>query len=162
MTDEVKVCVEARTGFFGKYMTVPAALQPELDSFLARITALGEDSANAAEFESRFQSTGLSDTFNSLVSRCTPQAHQMTQEEKAYARQTAKEIFREDKGRILKEAGEDILESVQLKAESDLMAARRREMADAGVLDDYTRATNYVEDAGILARFLKGKFGKKK
>ncbi len=162
MLDEVRVCVEARTGFFGKYMVVPPALQPEVDTFLAQITGLGEEATGAAEFEQRFTAIGLADTFNSLVTRCTPQAHQMTAEEKAYARQTATEIFREDKDRILKEAGEDILESVQMKAESDLIAARRKEMAARGVLDDYTRATNYVEDAGIVARFLKGKFGKKK
>jgi len=45
MREDVKACVEARTGFFGTYMTVPPALQPELDAFLAQITALGEEAA---------------------------------------------------------------------------------------------------------------------
>ena len=162
MTEEVRVCVEARTGFFGTYMTVPPALQPELDSFLVKINALGEASANAAEFEQKFQSSGLSDLFNSLVTRCTPQAYQMTQEDKAYSRQVAKEIFREDKDRILKEAGQDLLESVELKAESDLNTIRTRQMSEAGVLDEYTKASNLADDVGIIARFFKGRRDKKK
>lgn len=162
MRDDVKACVEARTGFFGTYMTVPPALQPELDSFREKICALGEASATAAEFEQQFQSTGLMDVFNSLVTRCTPQAYQMTQEDKAYSRQVAKEIFREDKDRILKEAGQDLLESVEMKVESDLRAERIKQMSDAGVLDEYTKVSNAAEDVGIVARFFKNKFGKNK
>lgn len=162
MRDDVKTCLEGRTTFFGKYLVVPPALQPEVDSFLARATALAEDSADAAAFEQQFVATGLSDTFNSLITRCTPQAYTMTQEDKAHSRQVARELFREDKGRILKEAGEDLLESVQMKAESDLNAARIKQMSEAGVLDDYTKATNLVEDVGILGRFFKKKLGKKK
>lgn len=162
MREDVKACVDARTGFFGTYMTVPPTLQPELDAFLTRITALGEESADAAKFEQAFQSTGLSDIFNGLVSRCTPQAYQMTEADKAHSRQVAKEIFREDKDRILKEAGADLLESVEMAAESKLREERIHRMVDAGVYDDYTRATNAVEDAGIVAGFFKGLFGKKK
>jgi len=162
MLDEVKTCVSARTDFFGKYMTVPAQLQPELDSFMTRITALGETSANAAEFEEKFQASGLSDRFNSLVSRCTPQAYQMTEADKAHAKQTAKEIFREDKDRILKEAGKDVLESAALKAESDINTARIRKMSEDGVLDEYTKGSNAVEDTATIGRFFRGLFGKKK
>lgn len=162
MTQEVKTCLEARTSFFGKYLVVPPALQPEVDSFLAQATALAEGSTNATAFEQQFVATGLSDTFNGLISRCTPQAYTMTQEDKAHSRQVAKEIFREDKDRILKEAGEDLLESVQMKVESDLREERIKQMSEAGVLDDYTRATNIAEDVGILGRFFKKKLGKKK
>ena len=162
MIDEIKTCVSARTDFFEKYVTVPPALQPELDSFLVKINALGEASSNAAEFEQKFQSSGLSDLFNSLVTRCTPQAYQMTKEDKAYSRQVAKEIFREDKDRILKEAGQDLLESVELKAESDLNTIRTRQMSEAGVLDEYTKASNLADDVGIIARFFKGRRDKKK
>ena len=162
MREDVKACVEARTGFFGTYMTVPPALQPELDAFLARITALGEESGDAAEFEQTFQATGLSDVFNGLVSRCTPQAYQMTEEDKAHSRQVAKEIFQEDKERILKEAGAELLDSAQMLAEDKLRQERVRQMRDAGVMDEYTKVTNAVEDAGIVAGFFKGLFGKKK
>ena len=162
MIEEVKACVSARTDFFGKYMTVPAQLQPELDSFLSQITALGENSASAAAFEQSFQASGLSDCFNSLVSRCTPQAYQMTDADKAYSKQVSKEIFREDKDRILKEAGKDVLESVALKAESDINTARIRQMSEDGVLDEYTKASNAVEDAGTIGRFIRSLFGKKK
>ena len=159
MTEDVLACVSSRTDFFGKYMTVPSELQPELDSFIARITALGEASANATEFEQQFQSSGLSDVFNGLVCRCTPQAYQMTEEDKAYSKQVSREIFREDKDRILKEAGQDLLESVEMKVESDLHSQRIRAMSEAGVLDEYTKATNIVEDVGILARLFRKKKG---
>ena len=157
MIEEVRLCVEARTEFFGKYMSVPSTLQPEVNCFRERITALGEGSTNAAEFEQQFQNTGLSEVFNSLVTRCTPQPYQMTQEDKAHARQVAREIFAEDKSRILKDAGEDLLESVEMKLESDLRTQRIRQMSEAGVLDDYTKASNVIEDAGILARLFKKK-----
>ena len=157
MIEEVRICVSARTDFFGKYVVVPPALQPELDIFLEKINALGENCTNAAEFEQQFQASGLMDIFNSLVTRCTPQAYQMTAEDKAYSRQVAKEIFTEDKDRILKEAGQDLLESVEMKVESDLRAERIKRMSDAGVLDDYTRTSNVVEDVGILARLFKKK-----
>lgn len=157
MIEEVRLCVEARTEFFGKYMSVPSTLQPEVNRFRERITALGEGSTNAAEFEQRFQDSGLSEVFNNLVTRCTPQPYQMTQEDKAYARQAAREIFAEDKSRILKDAGEDLLESVEMKLESDLRTQRIRQMSEAGGLDDYTKASNVIEDAGILARLFKKK-----
>ena len=159
MIAEVKTCVSARADFFGKYVTVPPDLQPEVNSFLARIHALGESCANAAEFEQQFQAGGLMAEFNGLVTRCTPQAYQMTDQDKAYSRQVAKEIFQEDKSRILKEAGQDALESVTMKAESDLRAQRIRQMSDAGVLDDYTKASNVMEDVGILSRLFKRKKG---
>ena len=159
MTEEVRVCVSARADFFGKYVAVPADLQPEVDCFLEQINTLGENCTNATEFEGRFQESGLSDSFNGLVTRCTPQAYQMTAQDKAYSRQVARDIFEEDKGRILKEAGQDALESVTMKAESDLRAQRIRQMSDTGVLDDYTKASNAVEDLGILARLFRRKKG---
>ena len=162
MIEEVRICVSARTDFFEKYVVVPAQLRPELDCFLSEINALGEGSASASEFEQEFQTTGLSDRFNALVSRCTPQAYQMTEADKAYAKQTAKEIFHEDKDRILKDAGRDILEGVTLKAESDISSARIRQMSEAGVLDEYTKASNAIEGVGIIGRFVSGLFGKKK
>ena len=159
MIEEVRACVSARADFFGKYVTAPPALQPEVNSFLARLHGLGERCGNAAEFEQQFQATGLMAEFNALVTRCTPQAYQMTAQDKAYSRQVARDIFEEDKGRILKEAGQDALESVTMKAESDLRAQRIRQMSDAGVLDDYTKASNAVEDLGILARLFRRKKG---
>lgn len=157
MVEEVRTCVSARTDFFGKYMSVPPALQKELNDFLKEINILGENCTGSAEFEDRFRTSGLSDAFNNLVSRCTPQAYQMTAEDKAHSRQVAKEIFSEDKDRILKDAGQDLLESVEMHIESDLNSQRIRQMSDAGVLDDYTRATNIAEDVGFLARLFKRK-----
>ena len=104
----------------------------------------------------------MSDAFNNLITRCTPQAYQMTAEDKAHSRQVAKEIFREDKDRILKEAGQDLLETVEMKVESDLRTQRIRQMSEAGVLDEYTKVSNAVDDVGILARFFKNRRDKKK
>ena len=157
MLEDVKACVSARTDFFGKYVTVPPALQPEVDSFMEKITTLGQSSTGAAEFEQQFAASGLMEVFNTLVTRCTPQAYQMTEEDKAYSRQVKKEIFQEDKGRILKDAGKDVLESVTMAAESELNSRRIRQMSEAGVLDDYTRASNLADDVGILARWFKKK-----
>ena len=50
-----------------------------------------------------------------------------------------------------------MLESVEMKLESDLRTQRIRQMSEAGVLDDYTKASNIIEDAGILARLFKKK-----
>lgn len=157
MVDEVKTCVSARIDFFGRYMAVPPQLQPELMAFTEKINDLGESCSNAAEFEKQFQTSGLMDAFNGLITRCSPLAYQMTAEDNAKSRQVAKEIFREDKDRILKDAGEDLLESLEMKVESDVRAQRIHQMSEAGVLDNYTRATNLVEDVGILARLFRKK-----
>lgn len=157
MREDVKACVDARVTYFGQYFDVPPALSPEVEDFCKKVTELGEKSADAGEFEQQFQASGLMNTFNGLIIRCTPKAYQMTEEDKAYSKQVSKEIFKEDKDRILKEAGQDILETVTMKAESELRSERIRQMSDAGVLDDYTKASNVVEDVGILARWFKKK-----
>ncbi len=162
MRDDVKTCVCARVDFFGQYYEVPAAVQPEVDGFIADIQALGEQATDVAQFEAEFVSTGLSDRFNAILPKCTPKAVAMTEEQKAYSRQVKKELWEEQKGQIAKDAVKDVAESVVMRAESDAMQARRRAMADAGVLDEYTRATNAVEDIGRGAKFLANLFGKKK
>lgn len=162
MNDGVQQCVATRAGFFGQYCEVPAALQPEVDAFLLALNQLGEASADVASFEAAFAADGLSDTFNSLVSRCTPKAYQMTEQDKAYSKQVARELYEEDKERIHKELLEDITESVYMKAESEANSQRIRAMSEAGVLDDYTRASNAVDNLGRAAGFLGGLFKKKK
>lgn len=162
MQEDVKTCVSARVDFFGLYYDVPQNVQPEVDAFIGEVQALGEQCANATQFEAEFVSTGLSGKFNAILPQCTPKAVAMTQEQKEYSRQVKKELWEEQKGQIAKDVLVDVTESVAMRAESDAMQARRRSMADAGVLDEYTRATNAVEDLGRGAKFLGGLFGRKK
>lgn len=162
MRDEVRMCVAARTDFFEKYYTVPSSVQTDLDKFISEINTLGENSDDASAFEANFTSSGLSERFNTLITRCTPKPYKMTAEDKKYSRSVAMEMLKEDKNRIIKDALKDAAESVQLKAESDLITYRNRTMSDAGILDDYTRLTNNIENAAEAAGFLGKLFKKKK
>lgn len=162
MRDDVKTCVDARVNFFATYYTVPADVQPEVDSFVEMTTALGERSADAAEFEAEFVSLGLSDKFNSILPKCQPKAVQVSQEYQNYTADVQKEFREERKQQFADTLIKDVEESVMMRAESDAMQANRRAMADAGVLDEYTKVTNAVDDAGRLAGFFKRKFGKNK
>ena len=162
MRDDVKVCVSARVDFFSKYYDIPQSVQTEVDAFISDIKALGERCTDAQQFESEFVSSGLSNRFNAILPNCTPKAMPVTMEQKAYSRQVRREMWHEQRGQIAEDILTDVTESVTMRIESDSMQARRRAMSDAGVLDDYTRATNAVEDAGRLAGFFRNKFGKKK
>ena len=159
MLEEIKTCVSARTDFFGKYTVVPAELQGEVDAFVAAVVALGEASSDVASFESAFASGGLSDQFNSLVTRCTPKAYEMTDADKEYSRQVAAEMYSKDD--LVQDVTDDLIDSAKMQAESDLHALGRRAMSEAGILDDVTKATNLVEDVGLISGFFKKKFGKK-
>ena len=67
MRDDVKICVNSRKDFFEKYYTVPDRLKAEVEKFIEDITALGERSQNAMEFEQAFQNEGYSEKFNNLL-----------------------------------------------------------------------------------------------
>lgn len=160
MKEDVRQCVAARVDFFSTYYTVPEAVQPRVTDFCSRVTGLGEESADAAAFEAAFASRGLQEEFMALIPLCTPKPVQLTQEQKDYSSQVAKEMRKEQ--HIGKKVVEDIVDSVMVEANEELIAARRKGMIEAGVYDEYTRASNAVEDIGILGGFLKRKFGKKK
>lgn len=158
MLMDVKRCVDARIGFLDEYFTVPANIQEEVESVIKRITTLGEESANATEFEEKFASTGLSDEFMSITTKCTQKPRGMTAEEK----QRSAEIMSGMKNEFAKHALESALDSARIDMESELIANRRKQMIEAGVMDDYTRTRNAIEDAGIVGRFLGGMFKKNK
>lgn len=160
MKEDVRQCVAARVDFFSTYYTVPEAVQPRVTDFCSRVTGLGEESADAAAFEAAFASRGLQEEFMALIPLCTPKPVQLTQEQKDYSSQVAKEMRKEQ--HIGKKVVEDIVDSVMVEANEELIAARRKGMIETGVYDEYTRASNAVEDIGILGGFLKRKFGKKK
>ena len=161
MRDDVKACVDARVNFFDQYYTVPANVQPEVDTFIKAVIALGEGSADAAAFEAEFVSSGLSNQFNAILPKCSPKAVPVSAEYQAYTEKVQAEFKEERKKQFADTLINDVTDSVTMRAESDAMQARRRAMSDAGVLDQYTKATNAVEDAGRLAGFFRNKFGKK-
>ncbi len=162
MDENIKVCVQSRTDFFEKYCDVPPQAQTDVDAFILAVTDLGEMATDAMDFEAKFANGGYQERFNELVTRCTPKAYTMTAEDKAYSKQVAKEIFKEDRSRIMKESAEDIVDHASVALEEEWIAQRRRVMVDAGVYDEYTRATNVMDMAADAGGFLKGLFKKKK
>ncbi len=159
MKDDVRACYNARADFFDKYYTVPLAAEQDVNLFLSELNALAEQAADSAAFEAEFAASGLSDRFNALLLRCNPKPYQMTDAEKAYSQSIVKEDWEQNKGQILKEEMDSIAESAAMEIEGDLRSARNRAMSEAGILDDYTRATNAIEDLGGL---FGGLFKKKK
>ena len=162
MNDYIKQCVSARVDFFDKYYTVPEELKPEVEAFINEINQLGDAATDAADFENKFASSGLSERFNSLLTRCTPKAYNMTDEEKQHSKETAKEIFKEDRSRIIKEAAEEAADHAAVMANEELIAKSREVMIEEGVFDEYTRASNAVDIITESGRFLKNLFKRKK
>ena len=162
MHDDVKICVSSRVDFFDTYYDAPPQMQDVVAAFIAEVKELGERSADVQEFEAQFVSLGLSDRFNAILPKCTPKAVPVTAEQKAYAKEVRREMWEEQKGQIAKDAVADIAESVSMRAESDIRQASIRTMSDAGVLDEYTRASNVVDDVGYAAKFLTKLFKNKK
>ena len=162
LTAEVKKCVDARLNLFEQYYTVPASLQGEVDAFTAAINRLGEASSSAAEFESAFAISPLQQQFNAILPRLSPKPYKMTQEDKANSRRVMKDILREDKEQIVSDAVMDAANTVKIEAESAAISQAREAMIQNGTLDDFTRASNMVQDAKNLFGFLGKKFGKKK
>ena len=162
MDSSVKMCVDARLSMFSQYYEVPANVAPDVEAFCRELTALGESSPDVASFEAAFASKGFSDRFTALLSVCVPKPYQMNAQEQAYADETAREIFEEDRERIEKELVEDAADTVQVKLDSDLRSVKRKIMIEAGVMDEYTKISNITEDIGIVGKGLKSLFGKKK
>lgn len=161
MDSGVKMCVDARLSMFSQYYTVPESVAADVEAFCRELTQLGEESADVAAFEAAFASRGFGDRFNALLMICMPKPYQMNAQEQAYARETAREIFEEDKDRIKKELLKDVADTVQVKMESDLTVLKRKIMHETGTLDEYTKISNIAEDIGITKKGLRGLFGKK-
>lgn len=159
MNEYVKLSVDARLKLLTENYKVPEALQGEVEAFVRDITALGEAAPDSVAFEEQFNSSGLSERFCALLPRLTPIAHKLTAEEKAAAKETYREMV--PKSEIADKIADDVKESVELKLESDLISAGRGVLNEAGVLDDYTRISNRVEDAGRLGKFIGNLFKKK-
>ena len=162
MDEGIRICIAARMDMFEKYYTVPESEAAGVSGFASQLEALGESCADSADFEAKFAAGGYQTRFTELLTRCTPKPYQMTEEQKAASRETAKEIFREDRSRILKEAAADVVDTATVMAQEELVAQSRQAMIGAGVYDDYTRASNAVDMAKDVGGFFKGLLKKKK
>lgn len=158
----VKQSVSTRVDFFEQYLVVPEDAAREVADFVRDVTALGERSADVAAFEAEFAACGLSERFNSLVSRCTPRAHEMTDEERAHSRQTAREILKEDHPHLGREIAAEVLDDINVAAEEEIIAAGREAMIENEVFTDYTHASNAAEYAGGALSFIARLFKRKK
>lgn len=167
MRPDVKACVDAKFGVFEQFFDVPAGVQAELDAFCARANALGEQASDAMDFESRFASQ-LQEEYNAFFLKCTPRAVQMTAEQKAESKRLENEMMygTNDPKQIriekAKQAAKDIAGYATTELEQEAIAMKRRAMIEAGTFDDYTRATNKIEDAKIIGKALSGLFRKRK
>ena len=162
MNDYIKQCVNSRVDFFNKYYTVPAELKPEVEAFINEINQLGDAATDAVEFENKFVSSGLSERFNNLLTRCIPKAYNMTAEEKQHSKETAKEIFKEDRSRIIKEAAAEVVDHAAVMATEELIAKRRELMIEKDVFDEYTKVTNVIDYTTDGVKFFKKLFKPKK
>lgn len=161
MTQDVKLSVDTRLDFFTKYYSVPQELRGEVDAFVLDMYALAEGCANAAEFESKFAASSLAGRFNGLLIRCTPVPQQLTAQQQAAAKQTYKELRKENGDSLAKDIAKEFATDVQMRAEEDLIAATRKKMIREGTFDEYTKASNVADDAQWLGGMLKKWFGKK-
>ena len=162
MNEYVQQCVSSRVDFFDKYYTVPDELKFEVEAFVQEINQLGNLVTDAVEFENKFVSSGLSERFNNLLTRCIPKAYNMTAEEKQHSKETAKEIFKEDRSRIIKEAAAEVADHAAVMATEELIAKRREEMIEEGVFDEYTKVTNVIDYTTDGVKFFKKLFKRKK
>ena len=158
MRDDVKICVNSRKDFFEKYYTVPDRLKAEVEKFIEDITALGERSQNAMEFEQAFQNEGYSEKFNNLLMGCVPKPVQMTDEQKEYSQSVMKDLNKDRD--FKKEFFDDVKDHVQTELNEELIAKRREIMTETGVFDEYTKVSNAVDDGGRLFGFFKKRFKK--
>ena len=161
MKENVKNSITLRKNFFTQYYIVPESVKPEIEAFIVELEMIGEQCEDAAAFEAEFAQKNMQEKMNGIILKCEPKPFEMSDSEKTYAKQTAKEIFEEDKGRIIKEAAIDVAESAALTVESELITEKNKILSEAGVLDDYTRATNLIDDVGRLGKFFKKKNKKK-
>jgi len=162
MREDILNSIQTRLDFFEQYYTVPDTARPDVDAFAAQMHELGEQSADAADFEARFAAAGMNERFTALLVCCTPKAVKMTAEQKQHSKEVAREIFEEDKERLIREGVREAVDHVAVELNEEAIAARRKEMIRDGVYDDYTRTSNAVDYAtegiGLLGKL----FGKKK
>lgn len=156
MTEEVRVCVDAKLDSLVTYLEIPANVQPEFDDFCRRLAVFAEGFTGAQEFEAAFAQNELNTQFLSFYTKCTVKSTPMTKEQKKAALKTWGQMLEENSGDLAKEALTDIADTALLHAKSDMMTKNRERMIEEGTFDEYTRRSNRAEDAGnLLSRLFK-------
>ena len=162
MDNSIIQCINVRKDFFEKYYLVPQDVKPEVEAFLLKLEELGNQSSDAQDFEAKFAENGLQECMNNILVKCSPKPYEMTAEDKAFANQTANEIYQEDRERIERETKEEVVDYVSVMAKEELIAQRRNAMIQMGVHDEFTRASNAVDIAKNVGGVFKNIFKKKK
>ena len=160
MVGDVKKCIDIRIDFLSQYYVVPQEMQSEVDSFMEELVVLGESCFNAAEFEGRFASAGLSDRFNAILPKCTPRPAKMTKEQKRESRKIAGEMIAGNKKEFIKDALSDAAGYVMTDVKGELIKENRERMIEEGTSGDYTRTTNAADDVKRITRFFAKKFNR--
>lgn len=166
MDGGVRACVDAKRDVFRQYFDVPEEVQVELDAFGQRVYAMGEQASDAMDFEAKFAAQ-FQEEYNAFFLKCTPRAVPMTAEQLAESKRLENEMMygTNDPAKIkrkkLAQAAKDVAEMATTELEQEAIAMRRRAMIEAGTFDDYTRATNKIEDAKIIGKAIGGLFRKK-
>lgn len=166
MDNGVKACFDAKFDVFRQYFDVPEEVQVELDAFGLRVYAMGEQASDAMDFEAKFAAQ-FQEEYNAFFLRCTPRAVPMTAEQLAESKRLENEMMygTNDPAKIkckkLAQAAKDIAEMAATELEQEAISMSRRAMIEAGTFDDYTRASNKVDDAVRLGKAIGGLFKKK-
>lgn len=160
MIDEIKTCVDLKLNVFKEYFIVPDEFQCEMDDLVRAMEALGEECNDAVEFEERFASEGLMESYNALFPKCLPKKHKMTKAERRKSLEVGIDMLNKSKKEILNDGVKKFKENIRNDFKDDLIEKNRERMIEDGTFDDYTIATNKVDDIGRLAGFLRKKFKK--
>lgn len=167
MKDDIKPCVDVRLNMFRDYLEVPESVAEEYRNFEAKMLSVAEESSSATEFESHFQAEGLQDEFNSIVTKCTPKAVKMTAQQEEDSRNMAKEMVfgtSDNAGAakgLAKMVIKDAADIATTELHQEVLAQNRKRMIEEGTFDDYTRASNTLDNAVAAGKII-GKLFRKK
>lgn len=167
MNEEIKACVDARLNMFRDYLEVPASVAEEYRDFEAKLLSLAEESSSAAEFEARFQAEGLQEEFNSIITKCVPKAVGMTAQQKDDSRKMAKEMMfgtSDNAGAakgLAKMVVKDAADIAATELHQEALSRNRKRMIEEGTFDEYTRASNALDNAVTAGKII-GKLFRKK
>ena len=167
MKEDVKQYIDMKMNVIYDYFTVPASAQNDVDTVKNKICELGEECADAAEFENRFNSSPVSAQYNMLFTKCTPKPpNKRTKEEKRAARSAVKEMFTENKGEVIREMVKDDLQDAFEDAKEELSDEITDTAAAAlgvnDILDDVDSTREAKETASNVFGFFRKKRAERK
>lgn len=167
MKEDIKSCVDVRINMFRDYLEVPESIAEEYKNFEAKMLSIAEESSSVTEFEDQFQVEGLQDEFSSIVTKCVPKAVGMTAEQKNESLNMAKETMfgtSDNAGAakgLAKMVIKDVADIATTELHQEVLSQNRKRMIEEGTFDDYTRASNTLDNAVAAGKII-GKLFKKK